>query len=190
MEELKTIVLLIVELLALGAVIFLAANLYFCVRAGGCPYVQTGKKRIDRIVKEIDLKENDFILELGCGDGYFLRSAARNHQIKGLGIDIHGLAILKGIILARLAGLKNIQFKRENLFKCDVSRANVIYLFLISDVLEKLAPKLKKECAPGTMIISHGFKLPGFGEYLFKEIDHGNWNMSYQRRTYFYRYFR
>ena len=189
MEELKIIVFLMVELLALGIAIFLAANFYFCVRAGGCPYVPTGKKRIGRIIEEADLKEGSFVLELGCGDGYFLRRAAQERKIKGLGVDIHGIALLKGVILARLAKIKNIKFQRGDLFGCDISRAQVIYLFLISGVLEKLAPKLKKECSSGTLIISHGFKLPRFDKYLFKELDHGSWNMSYQRKTYFYRYY-
>ena len=167
-----------------GIFLFLAVNLYFSILTRNCPYLGTSQKTIDKILKEAELKEGQYFLELGCGDGRVLRQAAREYKMKGRGIDIHGWAILKAKILARN---KNIEFKKTDIFKTDIGGADVIYLFLTREILKKLAPKLRREIRPGALLISHGFEIPEFRECLWKIVEHEKDLPSYQRKTYFYK---
>jgi len=47
---------------------------------------QTAK--FDLICRKIGLKQGDYILDIGCGWGSFLKFAAENYRIKGLGITV------------------------------------------------------------------------------------------------------
>jgi len=41
----------------------------------GSPYVATRKKRIEEILKEVELKKGKLFIELGSGDGRIVRTA-------------------------------------------------------------------------------------------------------------------
>lgn len=185
MADWFVLIILVIIILASGVVVlFLAVNLYFSILTRNCPYIKTSPKTIDKILKEAELKEGQYFLELGCGDGRVLRRAARQYKIKGRGIDIHGWAVLKAKILARN---KNIEFQKADIFKTDIGGADVVYLFLTRKILEKLAPKLKNEIRPGALLISHGFEIPEFEEYLFNMIEHGEGLPGFQRKTFFFK---
>jgi hypothetical protein len=47
--------------------------------------------------------------------------------------------------MAVLQKLKGIKFRKENIFKADIKKADVIYLFLLPKLLVKLKDKLQKE---------------------------------------------
>ena len=177
-------IFVILFLISGGIILFLAANLYFSILTRNCPYLGTSQKTIAKILKEAGLKEGQYFLELGCGDGRVLRQAAREYNIKGRGIDIHGWAILKAKILSRS---ENIFFKKADIFKTDIGGADVIYLFLTREILARLAPKLKNEIKKNALLISHGFEMPEFQKHLFKTVEHGGDLPGFQKKTYFYR---
>jgi len=187
MNILSVTIFVFLIFILIGIFLFFAVNLYYSIRSRNCPYIGTSQETIDKILKEAELKEGQYLLELGCGDGRVLRQAAREYKIKGRGIDIHGWAILKAKILARLQNLKNVEFERGNIFQVKLGEAGVIYLFLTREILEKLAPKIKNEIWPGALLISHGFEIPELEKELLKTIEHGGGLPSFQRITYFYK---
>jgi hypothetical protein len=67
--------------------------------------------------------------------------------------------------------MDNVEFCRKNIFDVSLEKADVIYLFLMPALISKLVPKFKKELRKKTLIISHGFKVKGFGPYLVKFLD-------------------
>ncbi len=48
--------------------------------------------------------------------------------------------------------------------------ADIIYLFLMPEMLIKLREKFEKESKKGAVFISHGFKIEGWEKYCFKTI--------------------
>ena len=60
---------------------------------------------------------------------------------------------------ANIAELVTIEHK--DLFSADLSKADVVMVYLLPAQLEKLLPQLKT-MKPGTRLVSHQFEIPGF----------------------------
>lgn len=131
----------------------------------------TSAKIIDEILKRAKLKKGQVFLELGSGDGRVVRQAVKSFGVIGRGIDVNYLLILYSRLQAKLAKLENIDFKTQDVFKTDLSKADVIFVFLLPGLLKKLAPKFKNECKKKALIISHGFKIEGMEKELSHKID-------------------
>lgn len=149
----------------------------------GAPFVPTSRKVIGEILKKAKLKKGQIFLELGSGDGRIIRSAVKNYQVKGIGIDLHPMLIFYSRLISKFQKIKNISFKRQNLFKTDLSKADVIFLFLLPKTLKRLAPKFILETKKNTLIISHGFKIPEFEKYLTNKIVREIFSTYYYRIT-------
>ncbi|PIQ72426.1 hypothetical protein COY13_01450 [Candidatus Roizmanbacteria bacterium CG_4_10_14_0_2_um_filter_36_35] len=145
--------------------------------AMGSPYVATGKKRIEEILKEANLKKGKTFVELGCGDGRIVRTAVKHYNVKGVGIDINPLLIF----WAKILGTNGIQYKLENIFETDLKQSDYIYIFLMPKLIEKLALKMNKEVKKGAIVISHGFPIKGWEKKLIKTLKRIPFS------TYFYR---
>lgn len=160
-------------LLLLGFVIPLAFSIYgiFCIFVDfrGAPYVPTSSKIVREIIDEAKLRKDQFFVELGSGDGRVTRQAVKRFGVQGLGVDLHLPLIWYSRALAKLQGLKNIEFKIEDLYQTDLSKVEVLFLFLLPKTLGKLNKKILTECKKGTLVISHGFAIPGFEKYLTKK---------------------
>lgn len=154
----------------------------------GSPYVPTKQKEVEYILRKAGLKKGQLLIELGSGDGRVIRTAVLRYKVRGIGIEIHPLLLIWSRIFTRLQKLSDTQstsqaviFKRENFFKTNVSKADVIFLFLMPHTLKKLKEKFIKECKKNTLVISHGFKIEGWEGFLQYTILHTPFP------TYFYR---
>lgn len=138
----------------------------------GSPYVPTKKKELINFLKEAHIKKGSVFLELGCGDGRVVATAVKEYGAKGIGIDINPLLIHWARFKARLAKVPDVKFITQNIFATDLSNADIIYLFLMPKLIEKLQPKMEHDTKKGAVIISHGFKAVGWEKYLTKTIEH------------------
>jgi len=148
----------------------------------GAPYVPTKNKELLQFLKEAGLKKGQVFLELGCGDGRVVRTAVKEYGVKGIGIDVNPTLILWAKMKTKFYKVPGVIFRRENVFNTDLKDADVIYLFLMPELVKKLLPKMKKELKKNTLIISHGFKVEGWEKSLFKTIP----NKPFP--TYYYRF--
>lgn len=107
------------------------------------------------------IKLNDKVYELGCGRGRLLILADKKYQAQTIGFEISPWPYF----LARLnIFLKKSQAKVlfKNFFKADLSKADIIFCYLMPEVNEKLKPKLERELKPGTRIVSYAFSFQGW----------------------------
>ena len=146
----------------------------------GPPAVPTPKKIIKEVLNEVSPPKNSVFIDLGSGYGSVVKMAVKEHGVAGLGIEINPLLVWWSRFSSCLAGLKNIKFNRENFFKTDLSKAEVVFLYLLPKYLPKMAGKIKKECKTGTIIISQRFFVEDLEKYLIKEITRKH------NSTYFY----
>ncbi len=137
----------------------------------GPPYVPTSGKLIKDILKKSGLKKGEVFYELGSGDGRVTMIAAKDFEAKAVGVEFNPVLILYSKFISRIKNVPNAKFVMQDLYKTDLSRADVIFLFLLPSMLKKLNPKLLKECKKGTVIVSHGFKIPDFEAKLKEKID-------------------
>jgi hypothetical protein len=138
----------------------------------GAPYVPTKQKEIDFILNYFKMKKEQYLIELGSGDGRFVRSAAQKYGVTALGVDVQYWLLWYAQIVAKVKHIKNVTFKNQNFFKTDLSKADVIFVFLMPNTLKKLRAKFLKECKKGTVLISHGFTIEEWEKYLYYKIDH------------------
>lgn len=162
------IVLLLELILITSVFLYLLSLIYSSLK--GAPYVPTKQKLIQNILDEANLKRGQRFLELGCGDGRVVRFAVKKYGAKGVGIDVNPLVLLLAQIKTRMENILNISFLRQNVSDADVAEFDVVYLFLLPELLDKLTDKLEKETRDRVLIISHGFQIPSFKKYHIKTV--------------------
>jgi ribosomal protein L11 methylase PrmA len=123
-------------------------------------YVPTSFDVVTQMLKLAEVTSKDVVYDLGCGDGRFVVTAARQFGARGVGIDIDPERIKEARELAKRTGADDrVRFIEGDLFEADISEATVVTLYLLTRLNLKLRPKLMKELRPGTRIVSHAFDM-------------------------------
>lgn len=119
------------------------------------PFITTKEKAIGTIIKELQLKNDSVLYDLGCGDGTILIEAIKNTPgARGVGVE-------KGVIPFLLARIKThklpIKIIYEDIFQADISEATHIYCYLHPTVMDRLEKKIINECKKGTRIVVNDY---------------------------------
>lgn len=123
------------------------------------PFVPSKNKVAKKLIQEADIKDGQKIYDLGCGDGRLLIEASKGKKIKAVGYEISPMAYILGRINTWFQKSK-AEVKFKNFFNQNLKDANVIFLYLLPEILPAVGEKILEECAKGTRIISNTFKLP------------------------------
>jgi len=138
------------------------------------PYVPTPYQVIKTMLKLADVKPGEVIFDLGCGDGRILITAVKEFGAKAVGIELRRDLIekcLNNIMSEKLED--KILVIEGNFFEIDLSPADVITLYLLTSVNEKLRPKLEKELKKGARIVSHDFEIVGWKPEAVEDFNDG-----------------
>lgn len=132
-------------------------------RDGG-PYVPTPNVVVDRMLDMAKVQEHDHVIDLGSGDGVIVITAGYRRKASGYGVDIDEELVRQSNLRAGNLGMsERVKFEAKDIFQADVSKATVVTLYLLPDMMQRLRPKLYTELRPGTRIVSHDYH---FGEWL------------------------
>lgn len=159
--------------------IFLGSLAY--AAGAGAPWVPTWKKDFERIFKLANLKPEETFIELGCGNGRVCRAVAARTNARVIGVELSLLQFLIAVFQAKLSRLKNIQIKFGNAFNQDLSKIDVVYMFLMPETYEKIRGKLEKELKPGSRVISYVWPIPGWEPTAIDEAPNSQKIYLYQR---------
>lgn len=123
------------------------------------PYVPTPQNVVDRMLAIGKVGAQDYLIDLGSGDGRIVITAARRFGTRGFGVDINPVRITEANENARKAGVTDrVSFQQRDLFETDLSQATVITMYLLPRVNIALRPKLL-DLKPGTRLVSHDFDM-------------------------------
>ncbi|MBM3342788.1 MAG: class I SAM-dependent methyltransferase [Betaproteobacteria bacterium] len=142
------------------------------------PYVPTPQDVVHRMLQIARVTSNDYLIDLGSGDGRIVVTAAAKHGARGFGVDINPTRIAEANENAKKAGvIDKVEFYQRDLFQTDLSQATVISMYLLPRINLDLRPKLL-DLKPGTRIVSHDFSMeewkPDIHETFYsKEKYHG-----------------
>jgi SAM-dependent methyltransferase len=126
-------------------------------------YVPTSNGVAEAMLKLAKTNASDVVYDLGSGDGRIVIAAAKKFGARGVGVEIDGDLIRTATKNARKAGVADkVTFRREDLFKTDLSDATVVTLYLSNSINTRLRGILQKQLKPGTRIVSHRFT---FGDW-------------------------
>lgn len=124
------------------------------------PYVKTPPEVVTAMLKAAEVKPGDVVYDLGCGDGRIVIAAVREFGARGVGVDLYPEHLAEARENARKAGVEaRVEFREQDLFDTDLSKATVVTLYLLPELNLALRPKLLAELKPGTRIVSHAFDL-------------------------------
>ena len=123
------------------------------------PFVPSPQVVVDEMLRLADVKKDDFVIDLGSGDGRILITAAQKFGARGIGVDLDEGLVAESQANAQAAGVtERVTFLRQDLFKTDLSKATVITMYLLPGVNMRLRPALLA-LKPGTRIVAHDFEL-------------------------------
>jgi SAM-dependent methyltransferase len=125
---------------------------------GTVPFVVSPEEVVDRMLRIADVGAEDYLIDLGSGDGRIVIGAAKRGA-RAKGIDIDPSLVAKGRENAAAAGVAaRTEFAAQDFFETDLAPASVITMYLLPEVNLKLRPKLLG-LKPGTRIVSHDWNM-------------------------------
>lgn len=136
------------------------------------PYVPTPNQVVEAMLKLAKVTPNDTVIDLGCGDGRIVITAARTYGARGIGVDLNPERIAEAEANAKSAKVESrVKFIQEDLFKADLREASVVTLYLLPSVNARLKPRLLEQLKPGSRIVSHSFDMPDWEPAEKQQID-------------------
>lgn len=145
----------------LGGLILLAGMAILPVFSGA-PWHPLLPGTVHRILKFAEIRPGETICDLGCGEGRVLITAAKKFSAKGIGVEIDPVKVGLAWLLAKWNGVDNqVSVICGNIFDFDPKDADVVYLYLTHQAMDKLFPELLKKLKPTARIVSHRFCVRG-----------------------------
>jgi SAM-dependent methyltransferase len=125
---------------------------------------------VDGMLSLARLQPDDYVIDLGSGDGRILIAAARSNGAHGLGVDIDPGQIEAANRNARNAGVTGlVSFRQQDLFQTPLQEADILTLYLTAEVNLRLRPRILSQMRPGPRVVSHDY-------------DMGDWHYDERRR--------
>jgi SAM-dependent methyltransferase len=123
------------------------------------PFITTPDNVTLAMLEIAKVGPQDYVIDLGSGDGRIVVTAARRFGARGLGVEIVPDLVERSRRAAEAAGVANrAHFREQDLFKADLSPASVITMYLLPEVNLQLRPKILK-LRPGTRVVSHDWDM-------------------------------
>lgn len=137
-------------------------------------WVPTPQELVDTMLSIAKVTPEDFVVDLGSGDGRTVISAAKLGA-QAVGIEYNPDMVVLSRRNAEKEGVSNrAQFIEADLYEYDLSKATVITMFLLPEINLKLRPRLL-DLKPGTRIVSNTFTMGEWEpDYEVQTVD--NWN--------------
>ena len=121
-------------------------------------WVPTPPALVDKMLDIARVTKDDFVIDLGSGDGRIVIAAARRGA-RALGVEFNPDLVELSRRDARKEGVgARTSFVTADLFETDFSRASVITMFLLPSMMLTLRPKFLA-LKPGTRLVSNTFNL-------------------------------
>ena len=124
-------------------------------------YVPTPQEVVDKMLELAQVTKDDLVYDLGCGDGRIVVTAAKKYGCKAVGYDIARKRIRESLENVEKNNVGHlVRIEQRDIFTLDLSRADVVTLYLLPSLNVKLIPQLEK-LKPGSRIVSHDFDMEG-----------------------------
>jgi SAM-dependent methyltransferase len=124
-------------------------------------FVPTPQGLVDRMLAMAEVKKDDVVYDLGCGDGRIVVTAAKKYGVKAVGFDIDPERVKEALANVKSNKVEHlVSIKEADIFTLDLTPASVVTLYLLPELNVRLMPQLRK-LKPGSRIVSHEFDMRG-----------------------------
>ncbi len=122
-------------------------------------WVPTPQALVERMLQMAKTTANDYVVDLGSGDGRTVITAAKKFGARALGIEYNPDMVELSKRNAEKEGVAaRAQFMKADIFETDFSEATVLTLYLLPNLNVKLRPTILN-MKPGTRVASHAFSM-------------------------------
>jgi SAM-dependent methyltransferase len=125
------------------------------------PNVRSPQHAVDRMLEIARLKPGETLYDLGCGEGQILITAAQRYKVKAVGIEISRDLAETASEKVRKARLQSqVTIVHGDFMQTDLSKADVVTLYLAPLANESLRPNLERYLRPHTRVVSYDYPIP------------------------------
>ena len=122
-------------------------------------WVPTPDDLVERMLRMAQTSPNDFVVDLGSGDGRTVIAAAKKFGARSMGIEYNpDMVDLSNRNAAREGVAGKVKFIRGDIFETPFSEATVVTMYLLPGLNVKLRPRIL-DMKPGTRVVSHQFNM-------------------------------
>ena len=141
------------------------------------PYVPSPPEVAWTMLDLAEVKENELVYDLGCGDGRILLMAALDFGARGVGVEIDLRRYRRAKRMVKSLNLTDkIDIIHGDANEVDLSDADVVTLYLTPEANRKLKRKFENELRERARVVSHDFEIEGWKPSrvlpLFSRADH------------------
>ena len=124
------------------------------------PYIPTPANVVDAMLAIADVGPQDYVVDLGSGDGRIVIAAAKRYGARARGIDLDQTLIAESRASAAREGvLDKVDFVHQDIFLADFRDATVLTMYLLPEVNLELRPRILFDLRPGTRVVSHDWDM-------------------------------
>lgn len=140
-------------------------------RSGG-PYVPTPQPVVDEMLRLAGVGSDDFVLDLGSGDGRIVLTAVIRYRARGMGVDLDARLVEQSNAQARRQKIdSHVKFVQQDALQASLRGATVVTLYLLPELMHKLRDRIYSELRPGARVVSHDFAFADWPHDLSVDVD-------------------
>ena len=122
-------------------------------------WVPTPDELVERMLRMAQTTANDYVMDLGAGDGRIAIAAAKKFGARSTGIEYNPDMVKLAQRNAEKEGVAGkAKFIQADIFATDFSQATVLTMYLLPNLNLKLRPTILA-MKPGTRVASHSFNM-------------------------------
>lgn len=151
----------IIAALLLACVLPLKGDEPTYMRTPDVVYVGTPYDLVSAMLQLAQVKKDDLVVDLGCGDARMVVLAAQKYGSRGIGYDIDPdmvRASRNNIEKGKVGNL--VQIIQADIYTVDISKADVLPLYLLPEMNLKLLQQLDT-LKPGSRVVMHNYDIEG-----------------------------
>ena len=122
-------------------------------------WVPTPDEVVERMLRMAQVTPNDYVVDLGAGDGKIAIAAAKKMGARSLGIEYNPDMAKHAQLQVEKAGVTaKAKVVQGDIFASDFTSATVVTMYLLPALNMKLRPQILA-MRPGTRVVSHSFNM-------------------------------
>jgi len=136
------------------------------------PYVASPARVVELMLEMAKIKPGETVYDLGSGDGRIVVAAAGKYKAKAVGVEISPKLVASATAEIEKAGLAGqARVMQGDVLKTDFTGADVVTMYLETELNAKLRPRLEKFLKPGARVVSHDYPVPGWKAARVEQVE-------------------
>ncbi|CAH0515812.1 unnamed protein product [Peronospora belbahrii] len=127
------------------------------------PFTPSGDGVLVHALDLLALRDNDVLLDLGCGDARILVHAADQIGARCIGVEYNENLVQRALTRVEKYGVQElVDIRHGDALEVDLTTATAMFLYLVPEGIKMLLPKLEEARQLNIRIVTYMFAIPGW----------------------------